>query len=290
MSLATKVALPLIFSNGTLKAVDRPDGKIVYEDSGKPPNYTGRTALVSPGMGDFRHQFRFLGPKLFDAGYRVIAPDLRGHGDSDTTFKTYTVEDVAADLTSILDAEQVSENVVLMGNSFSGAVILAVAAQDPKRFAGVVPICAFTRDMPGTSFMNGISVLIFNRLWGMPVWTTYFQSLFKAPPADLPAYVSAIRNSMMSDCSHAGIFGSFMRSSKNNAWELSAKVQSPVLLLMGEKDPDFSNPLEECETVKSHLTQAKSCGIVLIEGTGHYPHVEKPEETFAQIKSFLDSL
>ena len=55
-----------------------------------------------PGLGDLRAGYRFLAPALRAAGYRVACTDLRGHGDSDTTFASYGDEETAADVIASL--------------------------------------------------------------------------------------------------------------------------------------------------------------------------------------------
>jgi alpha-beta hydrolase superfamily lysophospholipase len=49
----------------------------------------GPLVVLVPGMGDLRAAYRFLAPRLREAGYRVACTDLRGHGDSDVSFSSY---------------------------------------------------------------------------------------------------------------------------------------------------------------------------------------------------------
>jgi pimeloyl-ACP methyl ester carboxylesterase len=61
-------------------------------------------------------------------------------------------------------------------------------------------------------------------------------------------------------------------------------MQAPTLVIMGTKDPDFPNPVEEGKIV------AESTGgrLALIEGAGHYPHTEMPEKTAPIVIDFLE--
>jgi alpha-beta hydrolase superfamily lysophospholipase len=52
-------------------------GRIAYEVTGEGP-----LVVLSHGIGDRREAYRFLVPRLAQAGYRVVAADLRGHGES----------------------------------------------------------------------------------------------------------------------------------------------------------------------------------------------------------------
>src|SRR5262245_18723810 len=53
---------------------------------------------------------------------RVIAPDLRGFGDSDVTSDVVTMEQMADDLHSLLDALEVREPVIFCGLSMGGYI------------------------------------------------------------------------------------------------------------------------------------------------------------------------
>ncbi len=64
--------------------LQRPEGRIAYDVTGEGP-----LVICAPGMGDVRQVYRFLVPRLVEAGYRVATMDLRGHGESDTTFTAY---------------------------------------------------------------------------------------------------------------------------------------------------------------------------------------------------------
>jgi pimeloyl-ACP methyl ester carboxylesterase len=57
---------------------ERPEGTLAYSDYGG----SGELVLMLPGMGALRSEYRFLAPKLSEAGYRAVAADLRGHGES----------------------------------------------------------------------------------------------------------------------------------------------------------------------------------------------------------------
>ena len=70
-----------------------PEGRIGYD---------GSLVILVPGMGDLRAGYRFLAPDLRAAGYRVACTDLRGDGDSDTTFASYGDEETAGDVIALI--------------------------------------------------------------------------------------------------------------------------------------------------------------------------------------------
>ena len=75
----------------------------------------------------------------------------------------------------------------------------------------------------------------------------------------------------------------------DNGQEADARVeqvQVPVLVVMGSRDPDFKQPEQEAHTfaARFHATQAK---VAIIEGAGHHPQAEMPEQTAACFLEFL---
>ena len=65
--------------------VDVRGGRIAYEVTG-----SGPLVVLSQGIGVRRQDHRFLAPMLAQAGYRVAAADLRGHGESSMVWPSIT--------------------------------------------------------------------------------------------------------------------------------------------------------------------------------------------------------
>src|SRR5271163_4412292 len=93
----------------TTSYLSRPKGRIGYDIAGDGP-----LVVLVPGMGDLRAAYRFLAPALRNAGYRVACTDLRGHGDSDTTFTSYGDVETASDILALID--ELDGPAVVVGN------------------------------------------------------------------------------------------------------------------------------------------------------------------------------
>ena len=85
----------------------------------------------------WRHQLEALAA----AGYRAIAPDQRGYGDTDApaAIEAYSIHHLAGDLTGMLDALGL-EKAVIVGHDWGGLVAWQSAMLAPQRFVGVVGI------------------------------------------------------------------------------------------------------------------------------------------------------
>lgn len=64
------------------------------------------------------------------------------------------------------------------------------------------------------------------------------------------------------------------------------RVSAPVLVVMGSADPDFPDAAEEARII-ADVTHGTA---IVVDGAGHYPHVERPDEVHAAIASFLATL
>jgi len=95
---------------------------------------SGPAVLLLHGFPDSHHVWRNQIPALVDAGFRVIAPDLRGFGDSEKPAEvdTYRIRHSLADMLAILDALDV-ERVGVVGHDFGAGLAWVVAALAPDR-------------------------------------------------------------------------------------------------------------------------------------------------------------
>ena len=124
--------------------VDVPGGRIAYDVTG-----SGPLVVLSHGIGDRRQAYRFLAPKLAQAGYRVANADLRGHGESSMGWTSVTGKaaisrtDIAGDLLALI--RHLGGPAVIVGHSISGGAATIAAAMEPELVSGIVEINPFTK-------------------------------------------------------------------------------------------------------------------------------------------------
>ena len=100
------------------------------------PNASARTCLLLHGFLDAAGSFDRVAPALAEAGLRVLAPDLRGFGDSDRVSGGgyYHFPDYVADVDAVV-REHVRGDFFLVGHSMGGTVATMVAGGKPDRVA-----------------------------------------------------------------------------------------------------------------------------------------------------------
>lgn len=116
-----------------MRRLPGPAGILAVEEHGHGP----LPVLLVHGMageaGFWSSTIRALGP-----AYRLIVPELRGHGRSaQPADGNYSIGGCDADLAAVIDGLEL-ERVVLVGHSYGASVAMAAAAQRPERVAGML--------------------------------------------------------------------------------------------------------------------------------------------------------
>ena len=107
----------------------------------------GPAVVFVHGFPDLARGWQHQLPVVADAGYRAIAPDMRGYGGSSCPepVEAYTLAELTGDLVALLDAHEI-EKAIFVGHDWGGFVTWAMPVLHPARVAGVA--CACTPYIP----------------------------------------------------------------------------------------------------------------------------------------------
>lgn len=279
MNTLTLAASNLSPTSSSARFAKTDGGRLAYQDQG---DRSAPVVLCLPGLGDTRAEYRAIVPGLLATGARVLTADLRGHGESDATFSSYEIADHASDIGAVLDAAGV-ERATLAANSMSAASALVFAARHPERVEGLLLLGPVTRDLPIGKWLRPLFYLLFAGPWAGFVWSLYYRSLFKrTPPADLADHVAMLRALFSGADRRRALLGSAL-APKDASEQLIEQVKIPTAIVMGTADPDFPNAQIEGEWLRDHLGDPSGKGgyasLTLVQGVGHYPHLEDPALT-----------
>lgn len=275
--------LSSIMNTPTTQYFETDGGKLAYDIGG-----SGPLVICSPAMGDFRDAFVPLATALRGSGYRVATVDLRGHGDSSTTFKRYGDEATADDLLALIDLLGASgEKAVLVGASLSGAAVTIAAGQRPDKVAGVVLLGAFLRP-GGSKLLTKVFQLAMYRPLGPIIWKSYAPKLWAGLPFnDLTARVNKSVE-MLAGPGRWTAFHATLSTDHNVVAPFLPKVKAPVLVVIGDRDPDWSDPLAEAEWVASNFKTSEP--VFTVNGAAHAPMLERPEQVSPAVVAFVDKV
>lgn len=259
--------------------LDVPGGRLAYDLTG--PVAAPLVVCVS-GMGDVRAAFRFLAPKLVEAGYRVARMDQRGHGQSSAPWAGYGSPATGEDMLALI--RHLGRPATIIGHSNAAAAAIWAAAQEPELVDGLVLVGPFLDDRK----LSPVLRLAEKIVTGSPqVWSRlYYPFLYKAAkPADFAEYLDALRASLREPGRMAAVAG--VATEQERCRARIPELRCPVRIVMGTKDPDFPDPVAAARDGEALIGRYTRVSYELIEGAGHYPHAELPEATASAVLPFL---
>jgi pimeloyl-ACP methyl ester carboxylesterase len=218
--------------------------------------------------------------------YRLIIPDVRGHGASGEGAGPATMQQHASDLLLLCDAEQI-KTAIFFGVSIGGYILFEFWRRSRERVRAVI-LCD-TRaqaDTPEGRAMrlkaaadvetNGPD----EYLDGMVP-----KLLGESTRRNRPDLVREAR-AMMGEMSAAGIAAVLRGMAERPDSVATLKsIDVPTLLLVGEQDT--LTPPADAELMQRNI---KGSRLVRIPGAGHYAPFEQTEAVLGEVRKFLGSL
>jgi YbgC/YbaW family acyl-CoA thioester hydrolase len=220
-------------------------------------------------------------------GFRCIAVDLRGMGQSDAPDLGYSMPIYAADLAALLDVLGV-DDVVLCGLSMGGYVALEFLRQWRARVRGLVLMDSRAdADAPEVRrARDAAAATARERGAGAIADAMLPKMLAPATLSRRPDVAERVR-ALMSSTPVAGIVGALaaMRDREESVSLLSTLAGVPTLVVVGEAD--ILTPPDQARAMAEAIPGGR---LALIPGAGHLPPMEQPEATTASLREFLSSL
>lgn len=236
--------------------------------------------------------------------YRVIAPDLRGHGDSDWAIgNAYAMYDYIYDLMGLIEQLK-SASVSIIGHSLGGGIATKFAGVCPERVNQLVSIeglgsapamVAKEETMSTADHMLTLARQL-ERLAVKPLREFATEEAATARMKQANSHLSderarhlalhGIRNNKDGNFCwkydpYVGVHPPFDISAKDSR-ELWSNIVCPVLLVWGQESW-ASNPLED-----GRIKFFQNAQVVSIPSAGHWVHHDQFEEFMAAVETFLE--
>lgn len=249
--------------------------KLAYEDRGQ-----GDTVVLLHGYCGSSAYWEIVSPLLAQS-YRVIAPDLRGHGGTDAPVGACTIDLMADDVAELLEKLEV-EKYTLLGHSMGGYIALSIAERFPERLNGfgLIHSTAFPDSEEAkekrlqavskintsgiTSFVDGLVPGLFAermRITAQRYVNRAIEIGYGTPPHGASGAALAMRE-------------------REDRRDVLSETKLPVLLIAGENDDII--PQE-----RTFTAEGDNIAQVVIKDAGHMSMYEAPEELVEAIAGFL---
>jgi pimeloyl-ACP methyl ester carboxylesterase len=122
--------------------------------------------------------------------------------------------------------------------------------------------------------------------WAAISWKSYLPKLYAGRrPADFGEYCDQVVANLRRP-GYAKAFSANTRTSHDPGEARLADITAPVLVVMGEQDPDFRDPRAEADWI----ARALRAQVVMVSEAGHYPQSQRPEITTGAVLRFLESV
>lgn len=257
-----------------------------------------KLAYVDVGEGDpivFLHGFPLSHAmwrgqiEIFSETHRVIAPDLRGHGQSDVTDGTVTMREMADDVAKLLDAINAMEPVTLCGLSMGGYVAWEFWRRHRARLSRLI-LCD-TRSVADTEQVSRARQMMAAQVEvagdaGAQIAADAMLAKLMAPQAyDEQCELVDFVQQMILDTQPKGIAATQRGMSERiDMTQLLSQIDVPALVLCGVMDG--ISPPEEMQSFAEAMPDAR---FVAIGAAGHLAPLEQPFATNNAIRDFLAS-
>lgn len=220
-----------------------------------------RTIVLIHGFGGWKEQW-LPQMRCLASQARVIALDLRGHGESSKPHSDYSVDELLEDLKRAMEQLSVRKPFVLVGHSFGAALVASYAAEHPEEIEKLVLVSPSSDYSMSWIYRWGFYVpdVVFDAVMGV---INRIRPTFLAPAYVLKAlYFHGLR--------------------VWDAEEVLPRVQAPTLVIRPRWDPLFSP--KDVYRVTELLSDSRE---VVIPGFTHMVMTPHPEDVNHALTEFL---
>ena len=198
----------------------------------------------------------------FGQRYRVVAPDLRGHGRSERPRSSYSLEEFLEDFAQTLERLRVAEPFILMAHSFGGPIALTLAATQPQRISKLVLVAT----APEIHLSPVVEMLL---RMPLPMRTLERLRPIVAPKLYAPLWV--IQHVLAST-----LF-------PWRGWDLLPRIATPTLIVGGQLD--LIVPVAALQRMRAELPSAR---LEIVRYARHLPQIERPAAVNRAIERFVE--
>ena len=224
-------------------------------------------------------QFEALKPT-----YRVIAYDVRGHGNSEAGTEDFSIELFVEDLLGFMDTLQLDQ-VILCGLSMGGYIALSAIEKHPERFIGLV--LSDTQCLADTpeAIAKRMAAIESIREKGAELYVEQsIQNLFAAASFHTKQMEIGSVKEMMNKTTAQSMCNTLhaLAVRKETCSKLS-ELTIPIQILVGKEDK-----ITPPKVARLMLDKTQHSTLVIVEHAGHLANIENPHQFNQQLMNFMD--
>lgn len=217
---------------------------------------------------------------------RVIAYDVRGHGDSDSGTENLSIDLFVQDLISLLDKLN-TDKVILCGLSMGGYIALKAIEDHPERFRALILCdsnCVADTPEAKDKRMKAIETI---RVKGVKKYVDEsIENLLAAENfTTKPGLVTEIRTMMVNTAWQTLVNTLQALSTRKETCSKLQEIRIPVLIIVGHED--IVTPPEAAKFIHE---QVKGSVLNILPDAGHLSNLENPEQFNNILKKFIASV
>lgn len=237
----------------------------------------GPTLVLLHGLGVSGQVWQGIG-RLFGTFTRLVAPDLRGHGESDKPSAGYLPRDYVGDIAALV-AHEPARPLAVIGHSLGAVVAALLAAERPELMSKVILL-----DPPFDASRPRDHVATVERLRHAEPGELEAE-LMRREPGMGELYAKALASLYRTAAD--GAFSAMLRAEPGFPAALAALPNVSIETLVVAADPRLDAALgaEAAEHVGSLLPHGR---LVTIPGARHAVHASKPRELVQVVREFLE--
>jgi pimeloyl-ACP methyl ester carboxylesterase len=249
---------------------------IAYEVQGDGP----MTLVFVHGWScDRTYWRRQMEPLSYD--YRVVALDLAGHGASGADRTAWTIPNFANDVAAVVQALDL-KNVVLIGHSLGGPVVVEAGLLLPDRVTGVIGVDAFFDDWSKPGMQKVVDQLRPNFAAGTRAFVRKGLFLATSPAA----LADSIADSMAAAPPEIALpaLDSMLAWARDRQDKAASALQAPTGLIMTVGGRRATSQFQRSRGNQPTL------GVDELPGSGHFLMLEIPDAFNAQLRDMLSRI
>ena len=218
---------------------------------------------------------------------RVIAVDLRGHGQSPPTEGPYSMDLLADDCAGVLEALKVDQPVVVCGLSMGGYVSFAFYRRHSEKVAGLILTATRAGADSEEAKINRDKAALLTEKNGTQSVIDSMLPIILAPQTyrEKPELVSQVAR-IMEKTSTSGMVSALKgMKSRPDSTPTLGQIKVPTLIIHGADDRII--PLSDSEAMHTAIPDSQ---LEVIPDAGHLPNLEQAQLFNQAVESFLSAL